>query len=98
MVSGAGRQRRRRVFLRDNPENGALKRFNLRSTLSDNHMKPPGNWNSYKIRCVGETLTLWVNGAKQSEFTQCNNPEGYVGLEAEGSRIEFRRLRIKILP
>ncbi len=61
-------------------------------------MKPPGNWHTYRIQCVGKKLTLWVSGTKQSEFDQCNNPEGYVGLEAEGSRVEFRRLRIKPLP
>lgn len=85
-------------FFGDNLENGALKRFNLKSTVTDNHMKPPGHWNSYKIRCVGRTMTLWVNGVKQSEFTQCNNPEGYLGLEAEGSLIQFRHLKVKELP
>jgi hypothetical protein len=84
-------------FFGDNPESGALKRFNLRSQIPEQHMKPPGEWNSYRIRCVGKTLTLWVNGVRQSEFTQCNNPEGYIGLEAEGSRIEFRDLRIRVI-
>ncbi|MGH9447892.1 MAG: family 16 glycoside hydrolase [Terriglobia bacterium] len=50
------------------------------------------------IRARGEILALWVNGAKQSEFTPCNNSEGYIGLEAEGSEIEFRNLRVKTLP
>lgn len=85
-------------FFGDNPEHGKLVRFNLKSELARNHMLLPGHWNQYKIRCDGRTLTLWVNGAKQSEFTTCNNPEGYVGLEAEGSRIEFRRLKIRLLP
>lgn len=84
-------------FFGDNPENGAPKRFTVLLLIA-NHMKLPGNWNTYRIECVGKKLTLWVNGVKQSEFTECNNPEGYVGLEAEGSRIEFRRLRIKVLP
>lgn len=85
-------------FFGDNPENGALKRFNLKSLLSENHMRLPGSWNTYKIRCVGKTLVLWVNGVKQSEFTQCSNPKGYVGLEAEGSLIQFRNLKIRELP
>lgn len=85
-------------FFGENPENGAVKRFNLRSSVTVNHMKPQGSWNTYKIKCVGKTLSLWVNGVKQIEFTQCNNLQGYVGLEAEGSRIEFRGLKIKVLP
>lgn len=82
----------------DNPVAGALKRINLSQEVKENHVRPAGEWNSYKLRCLGKTLTLWVNGAKQSEFTQCQNSEGYLGLEAEGSRIEFRKLRVKILP
>jgi Domain of Unknown Function (DUF1080) len=85
-------------FFGDNPENGELKRFNLRSQIPVQHMKLPGNWNTYRIRCVGKTITLWVNGFKQSEFTECNNPRGYVGLEAEGARIEFRTLKVQVLP
>lgn len=85
-------------FFGDNLENGKLKGFNLRSMVTDNHMKPPGHWNTYRIRCDGQTLTLWVNGAMQSRFTHCTNPEGFIGLEAEGSPIQFRRLRIKELP
>ncbi|MDE3181563.1 MAG: DUF1080 domain-containing protein, partial [Acidobacteriota bacterium] len=37
-------------FFGDNPENGALIRFNLKSELSQNHMRLPGRWNNYKIR------------------------------------------------
>jgi hypothetical protein len=84
-------------FFGDNPENGQLKRFNLRAEIPAQHMRPPSEWNTYRIRCVDKALTLWVNGAKQSEFTNCNNLQGYIGLEAEGSRIEFRDLRVQVL-
>lgn len=85
-------------FFGDNPEHGALVRFNLGLRVEQNRVQLPGRWNDYKIRCDGKSLTLWVNGAKQSEFAGCNHPVGYLGLEAEGSRIEFRRLRVKQLP
>ncbi len=81
----------------DNPENGNLARFNLESKLTGNRVKAAGQWNAYDIRCQGKKIILMVNGTKTSEFDQCNNPKGYLGLEAEGSRIEFRNLRIKIL-
>jgi len=63
-----------------------------------NHIKPPGEWNSYEIRCQGPKITLWVNGALSSEFTAPEVLKGYVGLEAEGFRIEFRNLRYRLLP
>jgi hypothetical protein len=85
-------------FFGDNPENGGVKRFDLKSLVIRDNLKPPGQWNTYRIRCQGETLTLWVNGVQQSEFTHCNRLQGYLGLEAEGSRISFRRLRVQVLP
>lgn len=82
----------------DNPENGKLVRVNLESKLTGNHVKEAGEWNTYDIRSEGSKIIVVVNGTKTSEFDQCTNPKGYLGLEAEGSRIEFRNLRIKILP
>jgi hypothetical protein len=81
----------------DNPENGKLVRFNLESKLNGNRVNPAGEWNTYDICCQGRHIILIVNGTKTSEFDRCKNPRGYLGLEAEGSRIEFRNLRIKIL-
>jgi 3-keto-disaccharide hydrolase len=82
----------------DNPLNGSLRRFNLQSTLTQNPVKKAGEWNAYDIRCQGEKITLSVNGVKTNEFDQCRNLKGYLGLEAEGSKVEFRRLRIRTLP
>jgi 3-keto-disaccharide hydrolase len=82
----------------ENPEGAGLARFNLRAAMKGYPLKEVGKWNTYVIRCQGEKISLWVNGKKTSEFDRCNNPRGYLGLEAEGSRIEFRRLRIKTLP
>ena len=63
-----------------------------------NHIKPPGEWNTYEIRCQGPKITLWVNDEVSSEFTAREVLKGYLGLEAEGFRIEFRNLRLKLLP
>jgi hypothetical protein len=82
-------------FFGQNPENGSLPRFSLRSALTHQAVKPAGEWNTYDIRCESKKLILRVNGVVTSEFDTCNNPRGYVGLEAEGSRIEFRHVRIK---
>ncbi len=84
-------------FFGDNPVHAALARFDLSKAVEQNYVKPAGQWNTYQILCKGKTLTLWVNGEKQSQFTECNNPTGYIGLEAEGSRIEFRDLEVRVI-
>jgi len=50
-----------------------------------------------ELTARGNTLTLWVNGAVTCEFTECGRPKGYLGLEGEGYRIEFRNLKVKLL-
>ncbi len=81
----------------DNPAVKGPISFDLRSQLTTNPVKPAGKWNTFDIRCQGSRLILKVNGVKTSQFNDCRNPKGYLGLEAEGSRIEFRHLRIKLL-
>lgn len=71
--------------------------FNLQSRMTAQTVKPAGEWNTFDIRCKGEKLILKVNGTVTSEFDKCRNLKGYLGLEAEGSRIEFRNMRIKLL-
>ena len=76
---------------------GTPQRVNLRQAMTENRVKPAGEWNTYEIRAVGKKVALWVNGAVTSEFTQCEVPKGHLGLEAEGYRIEFRNLKLKRL-
>ncbi len=79
------------------PVNGTLQRFNLREKMSENRVRPAGEWNTYELRAEGKRIALWVNGAVTSEFTDCAVPRGYVGLEAEGYRVEFRNIQLKEL-
>lgn len=84
-------------FFGDNPEGGSLHPFNLHSAITKQAVKPAGEWNTFDIRCQGKKLILRVNGVVTNVFNDCDNPKGYLGLEAEGSRIEFRDIRIKML-
>ena len=77
------------------PVNGAVTRFNLRQSMSENRVKPAGEWNTYELRAVGRQISLWVNGAVTSEFKECDVPRGHVGLEAEGYRVEYRNVQMK---
>jgi hypothetical protein len=79
-------------------DSGPAQRVNLRAAMSENRVKPAGEWNTYEVRAEGRTMTLWVNGAVVNEWADCPVAKGYVGLEAEGYRVEFRNLKLKRLP
>lgn len=57
--------------------------------------KEPGQWNEWRLRAVGDTLTFWCNGTKAWEVTGFKTPRGYLGWQAEGAAIDFRNFRIK---
>jgi len=79
------------------PVNGTPTRFNLQKDMKENRVKPAGKWNTYDIRCVGDTCTLAVNG-EIVNTTKVGLDKGYVGLEAEGYQITFKDLKLKELP
>jgi len=56
---------------------------------------PAGQWNSYDITCIGSTIEVKVNGHLQNTATNCSLTKGGIGLQAEGSRIQFRNLWIE---
>lgn len=76
---------------------GKVKGFNLSKQQTGSRVKPAGEWNTFEITCRGRDMTLWVNGAITNEWHECDVPKGYVGLEAEGYRIEFRNVKVKPL-
>ncbi len=57
--------------------------------------KGPGEWNTFEIVCKGKNVSLWVNGYLTTEWTNCQVPKGYLGVEAEGWVIEFRSVKWK---
>jgi hypothetical protein len=85
-------------FFGDTLVNGVKQRVNRSAQIKEKRVKEAGEWNIFEIRAEGSSLTLWVNGAITSDFTECEVPRGYVGLEAEGYRIEFRNVRLKEIP
>ncbi|MBI5282809.1 MAG: DUF1080 domain-containing protein [Candidatus Solibacter usitatus] len=76
---------------------GARRRFDLSPRLVDQRVKPAGEWNTLEITARGPVLSAWVNGAVVSEYKYCTLPSGHLGLEAEGFRIEFRNLKLRLL-
>ena len=55
----------------------------------------PGEWNRYDIICDDHTITLYVNGLLQNEATGTSVNSGKIGLQSEGSPIEFRNIYIQ---
>jgi hypothetical protein len=76
---------------------GANKRFNRSERGRASRVKPAGEWNTFEITCRGQEMTLWVNGAVTTRWQECKVPRGFVGLEAEGWRIEFRNVKVKTI-
>ncbi len=76
---------------------GVAQRINLRDQMKENRVRPAGEWNTFEIRAEGPKISLWVNGGVTSEYDQCEVARGYVALEAEGFRIDFRNVKLKEL-
>lgn len=54
--------------------------------------KPLGEWNTYEVVCVGDTVRPYVNGKLMNEATGCNVTSGKICLQSEGSVIEIRKV------
>ena len=78
-------------------KDGKPKGINLASQVKDQRVKPAGEWNTYEITCKGKDVTLWTNGAETCAWHDCDVAKGYIGVEAEGFKIEFRNVKIKQL-
>jgi hypothetical protein len=69
-----------------------------RSFPRKNLSKSAGQWNHYYVRCINGEVRLWVNGEEVSGGGDCQPRSGYLCLESEGAPIEFKDLRIRVLP
>ncbi len=62
--------------------------------LTDSSEKPVGEWNSMVIECVGNSIKVWVNDDLVNYGFDCTAKEGRIALQAEGSEVEFRKLKL----
>jgi hypothetical protein len=69
-----------------------------RSFPRKNLSKPSPEWNHYYVRAINGEVRLWVNGEEVSGGTGCDPAAGFLCLESEGSPVEFRNLRLRVLP
>lgn len=59
--------------------------------------RPAGEWNEYRIVCRGGSIELAVNGRVVNDGKDCNLTRGRIALQAEGTEIEFKEIRIRPL-
>ncbi len=69
-----------------------------RSMSTEMRCKGVGEWNSYVVVCVDGTIKLSINGKFVNGMRGASVRKGYLCLEAEGSEIHFRNIRILELP
>lgn len=69
-----------------------------RSMSTEMRCKGVGEWNTYVVICVDGTIKLSINGKFVNGMRESSVRKGYLCLEAEGSEIHFRNIRILELP
>ena len=78
----------------NSPKNKELWPDEKRNALKRN------DWNKYRIRCVGEKISVWVNGVQTLDISDDLDSEGYIAIQHHGEKgqvYRFRNLRIKEL-
>lgn len=58
----------------------------------------PTGWNRYRIRAVGDSLKIWVNGEQTTALRDTLDREGVIGIQhhgEDGKVYRFRNLRIR---
>lgn len=69
------------------------KRRRIRN-LTDDSEKPVGEWNAMTIECLGNAIKVWVNSDLVNYGFDCTTNKGQIALQAEGSEVEFRKLKL----
>ena len=69
--------------------------------------RPIGEWNTFRIRMVGERVSVWLNGTLVTDDVLMENywerdkpiyPTGQIELQNHSSALEFRNITIRELP
>lgn len=64
---------------------------------SINAEKEPGQWNTYEIKLIDDDLTVKINGELVNQATDLDVTPGYIGLQSEGTEIEFRNIELTVV-
>jgi hypothetical protein len=81
------------------PTTGAIYGFRAPSSSAS---RPPGEWNSYRIRVTGREYTVWLNDVLANRFLSTDSRrgiEGYLGLQNHDpdSTVDLRAIWVEPL-
>ncbi|SDB58757.1 protein of unknown function [Flavobacteriaceae bacterium MAR_2010_188] len=62
--------------------------------LTDNSEKPLGEWNTMTIECFEDNIKVWLNGDLVNYGYNATVSQGHIALQAEGSEVEFKKLKL----
>lgn len=62
---------------------------------SESREKPPGEWNTLRVRCKGATVTAWVNGTLVNQATGLSVTQGAICLQCEDKEVHFRKVELR---
>jgi len=62
--------------------------------LTDGSENPLGEWNRMVIEALGDQIKVWVNGDLVNHGFGATADHGRIALQAEGSEVEFRQVRL----
>ena len=75
----------------------AAGRHYLRLETGRTPEKKHGEWNEYSIVCDGGKITLTINEIVVNQASGCSLVKGRIGLQSEGTPVEFREIHLKVL-
>jgi hypothetical protein len=62
--------------------------------FTDDSEKAVGEWNQMVCECKGAEIKVWVNGTLVNHGVRSSVSKGRIGLQSEGTEIEFRKVEL----
>jgi hypothetical protein len=56
--------------------------------------KPAGEWQRFDIKCLGDTLTVRLNGGLVTVASGIGNSPAHIGIQGEHGLLEFRKIEV----
>jgi len=63
----------------------------------ENAEQEPGEWNQLRVTCLGDAITVHINGILINEGRDASATRGAICLQSEGAEVHFRKIRITAL-
>ncbi len=60
-------------------------------------IKPAGEWNSEEVTCRDGVITCKINDIEVAKGSGADPDSGTIGWQSEGSKIQFRKIEIKVI-